>query len=361
MNTEESKEDEIDLMEMVKQLWRSKKMITKIVFGFLTLGVLAALLSSNSYTASSTFIPQSSSGSTSSLSGVASLVGINLGGMDSGSEIPTSIYPEIIKSVSFKRELLAANISANKLPIKTLKEFLLKKNQGSDIISTIKKYTISLPFTILAAIKGVPKKTIESSSNLLVVSLEEEELFKVLDGDLINLSVNLKDGFVTISSTTSDASKAAYTVLAAQEILQKTIIDYKIQSAKELLSFNKRELALKKIEFDSVQNKLAHLKDSNLNIIDSRLENEISKVQSEFQIVQAVYQELSKQLEQSKLQVSKDTPIFSVIKPVTIPNKKSSKRRYLTVLSYGFFGFILSCGFVLTKGLLLSFFKELKA
>ena len=159
----------------------------------------------------------------------------------------------------------------------------------------------------------------------------------------------------------SEATQTAYTVKAAKEILQKTVIDYKIQSAKELLSFNKRELALKKIEFDSLQDRLALFKDGNLNIVDSRFENELNKIDSEFQIVSAVYQELNKQLEQAKLQVSKDTPIFSVIKPATIPNIRSAPKRSLIVLIWGFIGFVLSCGFVLIKGPLLNIVKEISA
>jgi len=43
----------------------------------------------------------------------------------------------------------------------------------------------------------------------------------------------------------------------AQEILQKSVIDYKIKSASEILKFNQTQVDLKKIEFDSLQNKLA--------------------------------------------------------------------------------------------------------
>ena len=104
MSNKEIAEDEIDLIALFKSLWISRKKIFKITSLFLILGVVVALLSPVVYTASSTFIPQSnSSGGSSSLSGVASLVGINLGGNLSGTEIPPSIYPQIIQSVPFKK------------------------------------------------------------------------------------------------------------------------------------------------------------------------------------------------------------------------------------------------------------------
>ena len=361
MSNKEITEDEIDLIALVKSLWISRKKIFKITSLFLILGVVVAISSPVVYTASSTFIPQSNnSGASSSLSGVASLVGINLGGNLSGTEIPPSIYPQIIQGVPFKRALLAFNTSPEEsLPV-TLESFLLNSTDDFSLISTIKKYTISLPFTILAAIKKEDKEVLPTSNSTINVSVEEEELFEALD-EIISLSVNAKEGFVTLSVTISDASVAAYITKGAQEILQKTVIDYKIKSAKEILAFNKRELGLKKEEFDSLQKKLALFKDGNLNIIDSRFENELNRLESEFNIVSAVYQELNKQLEQSKLQVSKDTPIFSVIKPVTIPNIRSAPKRSLMVITYGFIGFIVSCGFVLIKKPFLNVLKEINA
>lgn len=362
MNSPEINEDEIDLIALIKSLWLGKKIILKISLRFAVLGILVALSSPVVFTASSTFLPQSSqSGGSSSLSGVASLVGINLGG-NTGNEIPPSIYPQITESVTYKRVLLELPLSINQSePDVLLKDYLLNKKETSfDLIGSLKKYTIMLPFTILSAIKGKPKGNDKVLKSEMSVSLEEEELFKTLSG-MLSLSVNAKEGFVSLSASMGDPLICAIVAKGAQEILQKSVIDYKIKSASELLTFNQKQLDLKKIEFDSLQNKLALFKDSNLNIIDSRFENRLSGMEAEFGIVNAVYQELSKQLEQSKLQVSKDTPVFSVIQPVTIPNVRSAPKRSLMVLIYTFLGFVLGCGFVLTKGPLSQILKEIRA
>ena len=134
-----------------------------------------------------------------------------------------------------------------------------------------------------------------------------------------------------------------------------------IKSAKQKLEYSEKQLTSKRIEFEEVQNKLAYFNDSNLNIVDSRFQNKLSSLESEFDIVSAVYQELSKQLEQSKLQVSRDTPVFSVINRVTIPNERSAPKRTLMVVIYSFIGFILGCGFVLVKTPFLQIIKEIKS
>ena len=93
------KEDEIDLIALLKNLWVERFLILKTMLCFMLIGIIVALAAPIVYTSSSTFIPQSNkTGSSSGLSGVASLVGINLGGVSSGAEIPPSIYPKILES-----------------------------------------------------------------------------------------------------------------------------------------------------------------------------------------------------------------------------------------------------------------------
>ena len=107
--------DEIDLIELLKTAWNGRKQIIIISFVFVLVGVAAALLSPVVYSSSTTFInSQTESSPASGLSGVASLVGINLGGMSSGSEIPQTMYPQIGESVEFKRALLDSYIDEEK-------------------------------------------------------------------------------------------------------------------------------------------------------------------------------------------------------------------------------------------------------
>jgi LPS O-antigen subunit length determinant protein (WzzB/FepE family) len=217
-----------------------------------------------------------------------------------------------------------------------------------------------LPVTILNAIKGDKKSNEQVVLNEMSVSLEEEKLFGALDG-ILSLNVNSKEGFVDLSASMKGPVITASVAKGAQEILQKSVIDYKIKSASEVLKFNQAQVDLKKIEFDSLQNKLALFKDSNINIIDSRFVNKLNSLESEFEIVNVVYQELNKQLEQSKLQVSRDTPVFSIIKSVTIPNTRSAPKRSLMVIVYTFIGFIFGCGYILIKNPLLKIIREIKA
>ena len=202
---------------------------------------------------------------------------------------------------------------------------------------------------------------IESNSEILsqyYVSKSDDGLYKLID-QILSISVNLDDGFVTISAEMPTSEYAATTAVNAREILQEIIINTKIKSAKQNLDYSVKQLDSKKAEFEDIQNKLAFFNDSNLNLVTSSIINEREKLEAEFEIVNAVVIELSKQVEQSKLQVSMDTPVFSIIKEARMPVERSSPQRTKMVLTYVFVGLLLSLLYVLIRNPLIRLTKEI--
>tara|TARA_B100001564_G_C20595590_1_gene650044 strand:+ start:144 stop:1139 length:996 start_codon:yes stop_codon:yes gene_type:complete len=326
--------DEIDLIKILKTIWNGKKIIITISSFFILAGIIVSLLSPVLYTSSTIFIPSSQESSTgSSLSGVASLVGINLGGISSGNDISPSIYPKVSESVEFKRLLLEGFIDEKK-QIK-MKNFLIdyyKIDNNSKI----------------------------NNSNISFVSELENDLFDIIN-EILTININQKDRFVTISTNMPESEYAAYAAINARNILQKIIINNKIKSAKQNLKFSEEQLKSKRIEFNDIQNKLGYFNDSNLNIVTSAIINERESLEAEFQIINAVIVELSKQVEQNKLQVSMDTPVFSIIKEATMPISRSSPKRTQMVVVFGFIGFIISIAYVVLKNPLLQIVNEISS
>ena len=322
--------DEIDILSILRQIYKSKKTIFKIVVLFILIGTIYALKLPEKYTSTTIFILQKQE-STSSFSGVASLVGINLGMSSSNGDIPSSMYPKISESPKYKR-LLLLEIIDEKLNI-NLKEYLINQYDLKDL--------------------GLNK-----DSKLHVTNLEEE-CFRLID-QILSININVKDGFITISSTMPNAEYSAILTIKAREILQKIIIENKIESARQNLIFNESQLDDKKLLFDEIQAKLAYFSDSNINSVNSIIINEKNKLEAEFEIINAVVTELSKQVEQSKLQVKKDTPVFSTIMEATIPNNRTSPMRTQLVLIFSLAGLFFSFIFVLLKDPLVYLFSEIK-
>ena len=200
-------------------------------------------------------------------------------------------------------------------------------------------------------------KSKNNDFNKSFVSKLEHDLFEVID-EIVTISVNKKDGFVTISTKMPVSEYAAYATINARNILQKIIINNKIKSAEQNLKFSEEQLKSKRVEFNDIQNKLGYFNDSNLNIVTSSVINERKRLEAEFQIINAVIVELSKQVEQNKLQVSKDTPVFSIVKEATMPVFRSSPKRVQMVLIFGFIGLTLSVLYTVVKAPLIQFKKE---
>ena len=75
----------------------------------------------------------------------------------------------------------------------------------------------------------------------------------------------------------------------------------------------------------------------------------------------SVFQELAGQVEQAKIQVNKDTPIFMIIEPVSIPLKRSKPQRKTMVVIWTLLGGVIAVGWTLVKTPVFQILKELKS
>ena len=285
------------------------------------LGTLKALITNSTYTSQTIFIPQNIENNNGGISGVASLVGINMSSNLSGiREIPPSIYPEIGDSPNFKRKVLDSYIDFDK-EVKLI-----------DFINDYYK---------------INEDTYEEKSEMYV-SESEEQRFKLVS-KLVSIEFDQNEGFVIISSETPVSEYSAILTKNAREILQEIIIENKIESAKQTLRFSQKQLNEKKNELSEIQLKLAYFKDSNLNLVNTNFINEQNELEDNLQIIKSVVTELSKQVEEAKLQVSKDTPVFSTIKEAVIANNRTKPKRKQTELLFGIAGFVFSCFIISIK------------
>ena len=368
ISNQQVNEDEIDLIELLKKVYLEKKLILKISVLAALFGVVYALFQPNEFTSTTTFIPQLSSGvktGGSSLSGLASLAGINIGSMESSSEFPPSLYPQVVNGVPFKLDLLSSKITYNNKEIFVKDYFSLKSKTFSfNFLGTVKKYTIGLPSLLIKFFSKQEQeqelKIKTKNSDIYEITESDKELFaKVLAN--LTLSINDKEGFITISFTNNDKNIAAQITQIAQTLLQKKIIEFKNQSSKEMLDFATKQYDEKKTSYEKLQDKRAVFVDKNINISSSLFQNKLSRIESEVNISASIVQQLATQVEQATLQVNKDTPVFTTIQPVTIPFERSAPHRSKIVYIFGFLGIIASVGYVLVKEPAKEIIKSIKS
>ena len=144
-------------------------------------------------------------------------------------------------------------------------------------------------------------------------------------------------------------------------MLQEQVIAYKLEKLNDNLLFTQKQYSQKQKEFEGLQDRLALFKDRNQNIASSRFQSQLQRLQSEYDIALSVVQELAKQLETTKLQVNRDTPIFTVIEPVVVPHEREQPKRILIALIWAFLGGILSCAWVLVREPVKEIFTKISA
>ncbi|MGQ1909299.1 Wzz/FepE/Etk N-terminal domain-containing protein [Marinifilum sp. RC60d5] len=352
-NIQTQAEDEIDLIQLAKTLWEGRRTVIKTTLIFMGLGLFIAIFSAKEYTASTTMVPQSAEGGSKlggSLGGLAAMAGINLGSMGGGSDIPPTLYPKIVNSIPFQKELMKTSLSieGQKKQVTFADYYLEIKKPG--LLGTIKKYTIGLPGLILKAIRGNGSDAMlaPTSSDLISISQDEKKLIEILSAQL-SIEFNDKDGYISLSARMPEAKAAAQLAQKAQVLLQEAITDFKIQKAKDQLVFVEERYAEKQKESEAAQEKLANFRDRNKNVSTARAQTELESLTAEYNLVYGVYSELAKQLETQKIQVKEDTPVFTVIEPVSVPIEKSKPKRSMMLVIWTFLGGIVGIGMVFGK------------
>jgi uncharacterized protein involved in exopolysaccharide biosynthesis len=101
---------------------------------------------------------------------------------------------------------------------------------------------------------------------------------------------------------------------------------------------------------------LARYRDKNKNILTAADRTKMERLESEYQICFAVFTELAKQLENSRIQVKEETPVFSIIEPISVPIERFKPKRKQILFIWVFIGIIIGVALVFGK----KYFNKIK-
>ncbi len=346
---------QIDLYSIAKILWTGRKTVFLWVVVSAAVGLLIAFSSPKVYTAQTILVPQVQSktggiGNLVGLGGLAAMAGINLNSLNTGSEdMSPLIYPEIVKSYEFQREIIhmPMNWSGIDKPV-SLADYGQKYQKGT-FLGKIVKGIIGLPGTVVSWFRkenAVPAAI--PGDALTRITREEKELWEELSRSIV-LSVDKKNGYVTLSANGPEPLVTAQIADKAQKLLQQKITDFRIEKAHQNVAFIEGRYKAKKEEFELAQDRLASYRDGNAGTITNRAKTEGDRLQSEYQLVFNVYSELAKQLESAKITEKEDTPVFSIIQSVIVPLNPTKPRKFMILAVCLALGVVLGAGSVFVR------------
>ena len=342
--------EEINISNIFQVFLEKKRIVVYCTILFFLIGLLAVFVSESLYTSTLKFIPQNENDSSmEGLGSMASLAGINLGSsQNSNMNIPQSMYPTIIQSIPFKLQILEKKLFYSEIRDSiSVRDYFNNyyKKPGSFYL---KRYSIGLLSTINKSIstdQQIEPKPSTIENGVVYSSYSDSYILNKLE-DYISIESGEKNGYVTLSVSMPKSELASQLNQISMEVLQKILIEYKIASAKKEFSFLKSQYLIKKEDFERAQENLASFKDSNQGLISSSLQSRQQKLQYEFDLSFTLFSEIATSLEQARIKISKDTPIFSVIDPVMAPGSKSHPNIPFYLIAYTFLGAFLGMIYV---------------
>ena len=360
----ENKDSEIDLIDIAKKIWSGRKIIIKSMIVFFVLGIFIVIFSPKEYKSEITLVVETSS-SGSGMSGLlqqfGGLAGINLNNTTNKEALVPDLYPEVIKSTPFLLEILKQKVVESKYDSTiTIAQYIDRYTRPS-LASSISKYTIGLPGKIMEWIRGkndhfskkIPVLASDSAISLsvepIIITKEESDIIEAIS-ECINTEQDFKKSnkFI-IRVEMQDPLVVAQVTSSVVKNLTKYIIEYRTKKAKTDLNFVEKSTFQAESKYLEAQQKLAVYKDRNKNVILSSVQVEEEKLQSEFDLAFSVYSALAKQLEQAKIKVQEETPVFNVMDPAQVPLKKSKPKTSMTLIVMLFLGGCFGVGIVFGK------------
>jgi uncharacterized protein involved in exopolysaccharide biosynthesis len=349
--------DEIDITEILKKLWVKRSFIIKLTVAFLLLGLFVALFSPVQYTSTCTVVPQSGNSSGGGgLGGVAAIMGVNLGTamMTEGTLSPV-MYPEIIKSVPFTREIMKTEViveKSNGQPITLYDYYTDKQYRDFNLLDAIKKYTIGLPGVLIGAIRGdkepeiVESSLIGDSNTVFKLTEEEKRVYDAIQG-AVQINPNSKDGYVTIGYVFPEAKVAAQVTDKIYRTLEEYVSQFKSEKLNDNLEFVEKSYETARTDFLNAQDRLTAFQDANRGLTTASARSMETRLRNEYDIAFTLYRELATQREQAKIAVKENQTILTLVNPPVVPHEKSAPRRSIIIIGFLFLGVVVAVGWVL--------------
>jgi uncharacterized protein involved in exopolysaccharide biosynthesis len=165
---------------------------------------------------------------------------------------------------------------------------------------------------------------------------------------------------VSIGVSLSDPEASTEMVLLIRSLLQEYVTDYRTEKAMNNLEFIEEQYEEAKQMFQVRQDSLAAFQDRNLNLNLQSVAVVEQRLQSEYELAFSLYNTLARRLQEAKIQVQEETPVFRVHEPAVIPSSPSEPDALRILGGAIFVGLFIGITVIYLRRWLLHFWQEFK-
>lgn len=336
---EENNQSEIDLVQLLKVLWLNKFAIIVVTLIFVIIGIIFAFSQPKEYTSQVIFTSNSEKSSMANMGMLASLAGINMV-QDSGEGIQPSLYPDVLESTTFIKELFNIPVADEENGIKT--------SYSDYLLNYTKKPWYKF--------KGFSSKKLEldpdhNIDNNRYISKLEMYLISTIKHSY-SIDVDKKSNLIKFSVTTQSPEISAILADSITAALQNFVIDWKLKKAYNDLENSELLLNQATDKYEEASSNLADFMDKNKNVVSAQYARREKELQNEVDLTYAIYIQMSKQVQMDKIKIQDQKPVFAILQSSLIPLNASAPNKKLYVVAFAVFGLACSCIWFLRKDLI---------
>ncbi len=354
-------EEEIDLLELARKLWNSRKRLLKWCGIGALLGIVVAFSIPKEYSVTVKLAPEISNGKQSlgGLGDLAAMTGFNVGGGASGDAVSPTLYPDIVESVPFATELFDVQVSDKKGKLQTTVYEYLTENVRRPWWSAV----LSAPFKFIGWTVSLFKGDEDASSREVDpfrLTPEENGVVSALK-ERVTCVVDKKSSVISLTVTMQDPLIAATLTDTVMNNLQNYITEYRTNKARHDLEFTQKLYDEAQAAYYAAQSKYARYMDANQNVVLRSVRTEQERLQNEMTLNYNLYNQMAQQLQLAKAKVQESTPAYVVLQPATVPLRAAKPSKMMILIGFVFlFGVATSAWVLFGEELLGQFKKEAK-
>lgn len=344
----------IDFIGLILLLWSKRKqlLLACVVGGVLS--IIVAFSIPKEYTTKVVMAPEfSASGMSASggLGSLASMAGINLGGLGGGDDaLYPELYPQIISSTPFLCDILSMNVVSKDGDINTDLYHYLRFEQKEPWWTT----ALTAPIRLLKRMTTTQRvdTIVPSSGSDKMLTRAQQMLMKSLDGN-IHVDVDKGNNVISLGVTMQDPLISTMVAEKVMDNLQQYIGDYRSAKARKDLENTQKIYDEAQQKYYAAQQAYASYADQHMGTVLLQHQIEQERLEHERDLSYDVYNQLAGQLELARAKVQESTPVCVVMQPPIVPFKASSPKKMMIGLLYVFLAFFGTAAWFIIKEMVL--------
>lgn len=322
-------------------VWKRRRTYIKYMIVGALLSLVISFSIPKSYSSSVVLAPETQAGALDGLSGLASMVGVNLGGM--GQDAYTvDLYPTIVASMDFSLALSDIKVKSTKLGIETTYGEYITKYKRIPWWSYPVKWVRLLISKLrpddepLGAVGGG-----DGASMLRYVSKKDYNLSKEIQQN-IRFAVESLTGVISVTVSGQDPEITAVVADSVVNRLSRFILDYRTRKARADYDYFAAVCDSTKKTYLAVQEKYADYARKHTGVTSPAHQAQMTFLENEVSLAYSAYSTMMGQMQMAQAKILETTPVYTVIESAYVPLYADSPQKTLILILFVFLAFIVA-------------------